>query len=158
MPEYRATTKPRPAEHKAPPLEFPGCRPVRISRSEIADYERRIEYRDAATEEIHRALNEPELSEATLAALRRVGRARGAAEGTGPDDDPLLRAERTETRIETRREAVLHVLKSRRLPVSAALSQRLSEQQDVATAALIQAALQCRDETDFLRLIGGKHH
>ena len=50
MAEYRATTKPRPAEHEALPLEFPGCRPVRISRAEIADYERRIEYWDAATE------------------------------------------------------------------------------------------------------------
>ena len=34
-------------------------------------------------EEIHLALNEPELSDATTAALRRVGRALGAAEGTG---------------------------------------------------------------------------
>ena len=50
MAEYRATTAPRPAEHEAPPLEFPGCRPVRISRAEIVDYERRIEYWDAATE------------------------------------------------------------------------------------------------------------
>ena len=50
MAEYRATTEPRPAEHEAPPLEFPGCRPVCISRAEIADYERRIEYWDAATE------------------------------------------------------------------------------------------------------------
>ena len=50
MAEYRATTAPRPAEHEAPPLEFPGCRPVRISRAEIADYELRIEYWDAATE------------------------------------------------------------------------------------------------------------
>ena len=50
MAEYRATTALPPAEHEAPPLEFPGCRPVRISRAEIADYERRIEYWDAATE------------------------------------------------------------------------------------------------------------
>ena len=53
MAEYRATAAPhaaQPAQHEAPPLEFPGCRPVRISRAEIADYERRIEYWDAATE------------------------------------------------------------------------------------------------------------
>ena len=30
--------------------EFPGCRPVRISREAIADYEGRIEYWDATTE------------------------------------------------------------------------------------------------------------
>ncbi len=38
MAEYRAATAPPPAQHEAPPLEFPGCRPVRISRAEIADY------------------------------------------------------------------------------------------------------------------------
>ena len=45
--------------------------------------------------EIHRALNEPALSEETSAVLSRVGRALGEREGTGPDDDPLLRQQRT---------------------------------------------------------------
>ena len=107
-------------------------------------------------QEIHRALNERDVSDGTMAALRRVGRSLGAALGTGPDDDPLLRAERTATRAETRREAVLHVLKSRGLPVSAALSQRLTELQDIATGALMQAALECRDEAHFLHLIRRK--
>ena len=31
-------------------LQFPGCRPVRIAREAIADYEGRIEYWDATTE------------------------------------------------------------------------------------------------------------
>ena len=48
--------------------------------------------------EIHRAMNEPSLSEESVAALRRVGRRMGAAEGTGPDDDPFLNAERGESR------------------------------------------------------------
>ena len=43
---YRTvTTPPWPAA-----LEFPGCRPVRISREEIAACERRLEHWDAATE------------------------------------------------------------------------------------------------------------
>ena len=100
--------------------------------------------------EIHRALSEPELSVATTAALRRVGRALGAAEGTGPDDDPLLRAERLEGRIEAQRAAVLQVLRTRGLMVSAAFPRRLAELEGVATAALVQAALECRDEADFL--------
>ena len=75
-------------------------------------------------EEIHLALNEPELSDATTAALRRVGRALGTAEGTGPDDDPFLRAERLEGRLETQRTAVLQVFRTRGLPVSAALPRR----------------------------------
>ena len=33
-----------------PALEFPGCRPIRITREAIADHESRIEYWDAATE------------------------------------------------------------------------------------------------------------
>ena len=41
--------------------------------------------------EIHRALNEPEMSEETAAALDRVGRLLGAAAGTGPYDDPFQR-------------------------------------------------------------------
>ena len=44
--------------------------------------------------EIHLAMNEPVLSAHTSAILERVGTAMGAAEGTGPDDDPLLRSQR----------------------------------------------------------------
>ena len=102
-------------------------------------------------DEIHRALNEPEWSAATTAALRRVGRALGAAEGTGPDDDPLLRAERLEGRVEAQRAAVLQVFRTRGLTVSAALPRRLAELGDASTAVLVQAALECRHEADFLR-------
>ena len=113
--------------------------------------------------DIHRSLNEPELSNATLTALRRVGRALGAATGTGPDDDPQMRTERresraeghaagrTEGRTEMLREAVLQVLRSRGLPVSAAFPRHLAQLQGVSTAALVEAALECRDEDDFLR-------
>ena len=44
--------------------------------------------------EIHLAMNETTLSAHTSAILERVGMAMGAAEGTGPDDDPLLRSQR----------------------------------------------------------------
>ena len=53
-------------------------------------------------QEIHLALNEREVSYVTMAALRRVGRTLGAAVGTGPDDDPLLREERLQSRAEGR--------------------------------------------------------
>ena len=117
-------------------------------------------------QEIHLALNEREVSYVTMAALRRVGRTLGAAAGTGPDDDPLLREERlqsraegrTEALVETRREAVLQVLKLRGLPVSAAFPRRLAEFSAASTATLVQAALECRDEADFLRLIRQKQH
>ena len=115
-------------------------------------------------QEIHRALNETELSHATMAALRRVGRALGAAEGTGPDDDPLLRAERRESqaaghargraegRSETQHAAVLQALTTRGVEVSAALPRHLLELEGISTDALVRAALECRDEADFLRL------
>ena len=45
-------------------------------------------------EEIHLALNEPEPSAQTSAAVERVAAALRAREGTGPDDDPLLRSQR----------------------------------------------------------------
>lgn len=111
--------------------------------------------------EIHQALNETELSAATTATLRRVGRALGAAEGTGPDDDPFLRVERreghakgrAEGRMEAQSAAVLQVFSSRGLPASAALARRLAELEGIPTAALVQAALKCRGEADFLRQV-----
>ena len=111
-------------------------------------------------QEIHQALNEREVSYVTMAALRRVGRTLGAAVGTGPDDDPLLREERLQSRAEGRteaqRDAVLQVLKLRGLPVSAAFPRRLAEFSAASTATLVQAALECRDEADFLHLIRHK--
>ena len=50
--------------------------------------------------EIHKAFNEETLSPETSRVLRRVGRALGAREGTGPDDTPWLRMERHESRVE----------------------------------------------------------
>ena len=107
-------------------------------------------------EEIHRALNEPALSGETTEVLRRVGRALGGLEGTGPDDDPLLREERRESRVKGRREvlhtAVLEIFAARGIPVSHAVAASLAEVEDVPEAVLIRAALACRDAEDFLRL------
>ena len=51
---------------------------------------------------IHDAMNEPAPSARTHAILEGVGRALGAREGTGPDDDPLLRSLRDQSRAEGR--------------------------------------------------------
>ncbi len=48
--------------------------------------------------EIHAALDEPVPSAGTIAVLERVGAVLGAREGTGPDDDPLLRSQRRQAR------------------------------------------------------------
>ena len=120
-------------------------------------------------EEIHRALNEVTLSDETAHVLNRVGTAMGAAQDTGPDDDPFLRRQRRESRgagyaegrakglddgrEEGMRAAVLHVFESRGIPVSASLPERLAEMEEVSAAALVHAAMECRDEQDFLRLV-----
>ena len=50
--------------------------------------------------EIHAALNEETLSAQTSAVLERVGAVLGERVGTGPDDDPLLGAQRRSSRAE----------------------------------------------------------
>ena len=54
--------------------------------------------------EIHRAMNEPVLSEKTILVLERVGRALRARDGGGPQDIPFLRRMRTASRTEGRAE------------------------------------------------------
>ena len=133
--------------------------------------------------------NESALSDETVRVLHRVGMAMGAAQGTGPDDDPFLRRQRRESRAqgweqgralgrteghpegwvqghaegqakgldegreEGMRAAVLHVFESRGITISADLSERLAEIEGDSAAALVRAAMTCRDEADFLRLI-----
>ena len=62
--------------------------------------------------EIHRALNEPEMSEETAAALQRVGRALGAAAGTRPQDDPFQRRHLRRSRAEGRAEGHVDIIES----------------------------------------------
>ena len=48
--------------------------------------------------------------------------------------------------------AVLQVFESRGILISAPLPERLAEMGPVSNAALVHAAMECRDEEDFLRL------
>ena len=110
--------------------------------------------------EIHEALNEATPSLRTSAVLERVGGVLGAREGTGPDDDPLLRSQRRQEfergRAEgliaggqqARAEMIRLILVSRGVEVSAEFLA------DAAFAAvpedvLISAALACADEAAF---------
>ena len=58
---------------------------------------------------------------------------------------------RAEGRVEALTAAVAQVFKTRGVPVSAALPRRLAEL-EVSAEDLVRAALECRDEADFLRL------
>ena len=112
-------------------------------------------------EEIQRALTEEPMSAQARRALVRVALAMGAREGTSPENHPITRSlssrSRAEGRVEGRVEGahatVLQVLRSRGIFVSASLSRRSAEVGDVPHDVLVNAALACRDETDFLRRI-----
>ena len=116
--------------------------------------------------EIHRALNERIVSRETLEVLRRVGRRLGAAEGTGPDDDPWLRAERAAARGEAHAEGraegharvrarmVVAVLQARGVPASPGLTERLADLRGWSEVEMVQAAQTCADEAELLRRLG----
>ena len=108
-------------------------------------------------EEIHKALNELEMSGETIAVLRRVGRAMGAAEGAGPDGDVFLRAERRESRAQGQtdmlRANVAQVLESRNIALTPAIAKRLKQVDGNSATDVMQAALTCRNAQDFLDLL-----
>ena len=129
-------------------------------------------------DEIHVALNEPTPSARTSAVVERVGAALGAREGTGPDDDPLFRSQRrqgfehgrAEGRVEGHAEGraeghaeghaagrteagaqmVRQILRSRGIEVSARFSTDTEAFAAASEEALLEAALGCADEADFL--------
>ena len=110
-------------------------------------------------DEIHRGMNEPTLSARTSAALERVGTLLGAAQGTGPDDDPLLRSQRRKGYDKGRAALACGILRSHGVEVSDGFAVTLQEvtafakSSDEVIAALAMAA---ESESDFLRRIRGQ--
>ena len=134
----------------------------------------RVEAESAAipgwkAEEIHRALTEEPMSDEARRALVRVALAMGRREDTEPEHHPLTRSlssrarakgraegwveGRVEGRVEGTHAAVMQVLRSRGVSVSASLAERSAEVGHVPHDVLVNAALACRDEADFLRRI-----
>ena len=97
--------------------------------------------------------------------LERLGRALGDWEGTGPDDSPLLRSLRNESRSEVEAkgraqglaDAVREVLRSRGAECSerffAELPEALARGGGVESRLAIAAAFACEGERDFLARI-----
>ena len=105
-------------------------------------------------EEIHRGLNERVISEETSKVLSRVGRALGAREGTGPQDDPLLREQRAEERADFARA----MLTGRGIAVSPDFPSR-SCRAALATAsasAIVAAASAASNEQEFVARLAGE--
>lgn len=110
-------------------------------------------------------------TERTCRVLERVGRALGAREGTGPQDDPLLRvlgnreraegkaagrAEgKAEGRLEGKAELVRAMLVERGIAVSESFTARAAAVVDTPHGAgMAASALTCTDEADFWRRLG----
>ena len=114
--------------------------------------------------EIHAALSEPLTTPRTCRVLERVGRALGAREGTGPEDDPLLGAllgrERAAGRAAgeaagraaAQADLIRSILLERGIPVSESFAARAAARVDAAHGArMASAAVACTDEADFWR-------
>ncbi|MDE0445701.1 MAG: hypothetical protein OXH96_03435 [Spirochaetaceae bacterium] len=113
-------------------------------------------------EEIHLALNEPVPSAQTSAAVERVAAALGTREGTGPDDDPLLRSQRRQGfergLAEGRLRMVRQILRSRGIAVSARFSAAAEALAAASEEALLAAALGYADEAEFLAALRRSRH
>ena len=111
-------------------------------------------------EAIHEAMNEAERSVRTNEILERLGRVLGSREGTGPDDDALMRSLRGQSRAEgeARGQArmVRQMLLSRNLEVSEGFPLNVPGFGESPEAVLVDAALACDSERDFHARIRGR--
>ena len=111
-------------------------------------------------EDIHVALNEDRLSERTTAILERVGTRLGEREGTGPDDDPLLRSQRRQAQaaaqaqdLEQRVELVRHLMATRGLRGAGRFPRDVPGLAGADLKDVADAALRCSDEASFAALL-----
>ena len=113
-------------------------------------------------EDIHAALNEFALSERSLALVERIGRTLGEREGTGPDDDPMLRSLRAESeakgitkgRVESRARTAHTLLLARGIELSEGFLADPSVLAELPESAIVAAAQACDSERDFLLRLG----
>ena len=124
--------------------------------------------------DIHAALNEFGFSAHSLALVEGIGRLLGTRDGTGPDDDPMLRSLRAETRAqgwaevraearaksiakgkaeggtESRARMVREVLLARGIELSEEFLADPSALAELPESAIVAAALACDTEREFL--------
>ena len=118
-------------------------------------------------QDIHKALNEHVPSAYTNAILERIGRTLGERDGTGPDDDVLLRSLRQESReegertgrAETAHTMVREILLSRGIKVSEGFLANSSVLAELPVSAIVSAAMASDGEQGFLaRLAATREH
>ena len=110
-------------------------------------------------EAIHEAMNEAERSVRTSGILEDLGRRLGARDGTGPDDDALMRSLRNQSRAEgeARGQArmVRRMLLARGIEVSEGFPSNVPGFGESPEPAIVAAALACDSERDFHARIRG---
>ena len=129
-----------------------------------------------SAEELHVSFNERVRSARTCAVLERAGRELGAREGTGPDDDPMLRSLRVQSREEGemvgkvlgkmeglaegerkgRAGMVRRMLSARGIEVSEGFPFNVPGFAESPEAVIVDAALACGSERDFHARIASK--
>ena len=107
--------------------------------------------------EVYEALHEEWLSDHTVQVIERIGNTLGERDGTGPDDDPLIRSLRQQARadaraaeLERRAAFVRRQLMSRGVTVAANFPLDQPGFADVDVEALADIALRCRSQADFV--------
>ncbi len=100
--------------------------------------------------EIHTALNEPSMSEATVDTVRRVGEIMGRHAGTGPEDDPFLRVERRLSRHDERMSMLEGLFGARGIRVTPQLRAEADRIAALPRDAVLRAALESTNLDDFL--------
>ena len=113
-----------------------------------------------AARDIHAALNETPLAARSHAVLERVGAALGEREGTGPNDDPLLRSQRRQAaaearagELERRATMVRTILASRRMSVEGTFPLDAPGFAEASAEAVAHAAMRCADAAEFVALL-----
>ena len=113
-------------------------------------------------DEVHTAMNEPELSAATSEVLTRVGRALGERDGTGPDDMPWLRIQREEGRAHGQAQGRVALLETLMRKILASRGQPVPghrlDARDLAGLTdeeVVDALLRSEDEPDFRARLQG---
>ena len=145
------------APHPSRPRSRPSALTIHVLCAETGRYAEAAASRALpgwTAAEIHLALNERQLSAATLQSLVRVGRALGEREGTAPADDPLTRRQLANAERRATIATVQHMLVERGIGCVGDLLADGALLAKHGREAVVAAALACRNEADFLARLG----
>ena len=139
-------------EHR-PKGRMPGLTMYLLEDGSYRESPQSVAFPGWRAEDVHEAMNEVGRSARTNAVLERLGRELGSREGTGPDDDALLRSLRSQSRAEGLAEGraamVRQMLLSRGIEVSEGFPGDMPGLAVLPEVAVVTAALACKSEDDF---------